>query len=678
MKFEKDVKIQELGKHQALNGDYENSGFDKGHLAPVYQAQSQKCADATFTLTNAAPQNPSFNRGVVPGNGKIKNRVNVPSHFCTAYCCLDNNNKCKISSGFIGKNENIRPKEENLDKNKTSPNMTPENEVKVQQLGDHQALNGDYENSGFDKGHLAPVYQAQSQKCADATFTLTNAAPQNPSFNRGLIIHHLILSIMMLFFHVLMLSLLSGGSAKVVKDFKSECDDFFANKKSPTGFSGKQYEKICQNLNNVVYYATLYDTVSKIPVYSAYKFEGLKNCTRLNKWYIEPQLDDINQSPNMKFEKHVKIQGLGNRQALNRDYMKSDHDKGHLEPVFQANSQGCANATFTLTNAAPQNPSFNRGVVPAYKFEGIKNCTRLNKWYIEPQLDDNNGSPSMKFEKDVNIKTLGDHQALNKDYKKSDRDKGHLEPVFQASSQGCADATFTLTNAAPQNPSFNRDNLIIYQLTMMLLLHVLMLSLLSGGSAEVVLHFKDVCDQFFANGKPPTGFSGVQYRKICQKQDNVYYFATFYDTSNRIPVYSAYVFQGIMGCKRLKNEKFWFIEPQLDDNNTSPNMQLNKDVSIQGLGNHQALNKDYVNSKYDRGHLAPVYQANSQSCAYATFTLTNGAPQNPSFNRVQWNTLEENLIIHHLILYIMMLLLHVLMLSLLSGGSARVVRDFES
>ncbi|XP_050959644.1 endonuclease domain-containing 1 protein-like [Labeo rohita] len=186
---------------------------------------------------------------------------------------------------------------------------------------------------------------------------------------------------MMLFFHVLMLSLLSGGSAKVVKDFKSECDDFFANKKSPTGFSGKQYEKICQNLNNVVYYATLYDTVSKIPVYSAYKFEGLKNCTRLNKWYIEPQLDDINQSPNMKFEKHVKIQGLGNRQALNRDYMKSDHDKGHLEPVFQANSQGCANATFTLTNAAPQNPSFNRGQWRELEEKMAKNLSDMCKKY---------------------------------------------------------------------------------------------------------------------------------------------------------------------------------------------------------------------------------------------------------------------------------------------------------
>ncbi len=43
MKFEKDVKIQGLGDHQALNGDYEKSGFHKGHLAPVYQAESQLC-----------------------------------------------------------------------------------------------------------------------------------------------------------------------------------------------------------------------------------------------------------------------------------------------------------------------------------------------------------------------------------------------------------------------------------------------------------------------------------------------------------------------------------------------------------------------------------------------------------------------------------------------------------
>ncbi|XP_016117270.1 endonuclease domain-containing 1 protein-like [Sinocyclocheilus grahami] len=166
---------------------------------------------------------------------------------------------------------------------------------------------------------------------------------------------------MLLLLRVLMLSLLSGGSAKVVQNFESGCGKFFANGKSPTILPGPQYRQICQTLNNDVYYATFYDTDNKIPVYSAYKFEGLKSCTRLDKWYIEPQLDDNNASPNMKFEKDVKIQGLGGRQALNGDYENSRYDKGHLAPVYQAQSQSCAYATFTLTNAAPQNPSFNRG-----------------------------------------------------------------------------------------------------------------------------------------------------------------------------------------------------------------------------------------------------------------------------------------------------------------------------
>ncbi|XP_058648120.1 endonuclease domain-containing 1 protein-like [Onychostoma macrolepis] len=166
---------------------------------------------------------------------------------------------------------------------------------------------------------------------------------------------------MMLLLHVLMLSLLSGGSAKVVQDFETECGQFLANGKSPTRFPDPQYRQICQTLDNVYYYATFYDTHNRIPVYSAYKFEGLMNCTRLKAWYIEPQLDDNNASPNMEFENGVEIQGLGDRQALNRDYERSGYDKGHLAPVYQANSQSCANATFTLTNAAPQNPSFNRG-----------------------------------------------------------------------------------------------------------------------------------------------------------------------------------------------------------------------------------------------------------------------------------------------------------------------------
>lgn len=96
---------------------------------------------------------------------------------------------------------------------------------------------------------------------------------------------------------------------------------------------------------------------------------------------------------------------------------------------------------------------------------------------------------------------------------------------------------------------------------MNLLLHLLILSLLSGGSAEVVKNFELDCREFFAKGKSPTILDGDQYRQICQTADGVYYhFATLYDTHNRIPVYSAYVFEGVMGCKRKHQ---WYIEPQV-------------------------------------------------------------------------------------------------------------------
>jgi len=98
---------------------------------------------------------------------------------------------------------------------------------------------------------------------------------------------------MALLLYVLMLVLLSGGSAKVVEDFERKCGDFFANQKSPTIFSGlPQYKQICQTLNGVAYYATYYDTGNKIPVYSAYRFRGLKHCERKSNWYIEPQVSE--------------------------------------------------------------------------------------------------------------------------------------------------------------------------------------------------------------------------------------------------------------------------------------------------------------------------------------------------------------------------------------------------
>ncbi|KAK9980595.1 hypothetical protein ABG768_000188 [Culter alburnus] len=175
---------------------------------------------------------------------------------------------------------------------------------------------------------------------------------------------------------------------------------------------------------------------------------------------------------------------------------------------------------------------------------------------------------------------------------------------------------------------------------MTLHLHVLMLFLLSVGSARVVPDFEKECGQFFAGGKSPTTFTGSQYKQICQNLNNRYYYATYYDTYNRIPVYSAYKFEGIMDCTRQNN---WYIEPHLDDDKAGPSMASEGSVDIKLRGIHQALNGDYVKSGFHRGHLAPVYQAQPQDCTDATFTLTNAGPQNSSFNQGQWRVLEENI-----------------------------------
>ncbi|XP_066518345.1 endonuclease domain-containing 1 protein-like [Hoplias malabaricus] len=160
----------------------------------------------------------------------------------------------------------------------------------------------------------------------------------------------------------LLLLALSGCFTEVVDDFNNTCPQFFVNpggiRSPPTVFTGKNYKQICQIRDNEHEYATLYDTDNKIPVYSAYRFEGLKNCDRADKWYIEPQLEDISKGKKMERE-NKSVQYI--HQAVNADYYKTGFHRGHLAPVFHAKTQSCADATFTLTNAAPQDKIFNKG-----------------------------------------------------------------------------------------------------------------------------------------------------------------------------------------------------------------------------------------------------------------------------------------------------------------------------
>ncbi|KAK9952795.1 hypothetical protein ABG768_018602 [Culter alburnus] len=151
------------------------------------------------------------------------------------------------------------------------------------------------------------------------------------------------------------------------------------------------------------------------------------------------------------------------------------------------------------------------------------------------------------------------------------------------------------------------------------------------------------CRQFFLNNGPPKITpppTGVSVKHICQcLWDNnnwqMYFYATLYNTAWRIPIYSAYVF----GSPNVKRVDRWYIEPQLDGE-PEPCMSPKGNKII----NNQAVNSDYDGSGYDRGHLYPVQHTNNHLSMLATSTLTNAAPQDPSFNRQEWNYHEKAVI----------------------------------
>ena len=135
---------------QAINVDYRDTGYDRGHLNPNFY-QCGEGRTATFTLTNAVPQDPCFNQqswkemeevalstmmngcsfsgarryfvtGIVPQGVRIPNRehdlegdvtprdfnrVTVPSYLWTAACCdasSTTNPQNGFSFAYIGKN----------------------------------------------------------------------------------------------------------------------------------------------------------------------------------------------------------------------------------------------------------------------------------------------------------------------------------------------------------------------------------------------------------------------------------------------------------------------------------------------------------------------------------------------------------------------------------------------
>ncbi|CAB1345628.1 unnamed protein product, partial [Coregonus sp. 'balchen'] len=163
------------------------------------------------------------------------------------------------------------------------------------------------------------------------------------------------------------------------------------------------------------------------------------------------------------------------------------------------------------------------------------------------------------------------------------------------------------------------------------------------------------CSDFFLEGTTPN-LPGIlvdgtvkdqnRYKPICQlfkymKKKVVVYnymFATLYDTTNKIPVFSAFTFTGVGSSEERPT---WMIEPQLDGE-PDPDMSLENDGVTY---THQAVNQDFDNSVnptgLEKGHIFPKSYANQPANQNSTFTLTNCVPQVQSFNDGSWGTMER-------------------------------------
>ncbi|XP_062894146.1 endonuclease domain-containing 1 protein-like [Mobula hypostoma] len=166
----------------------------------------------------------------------------------------------------------------------------------------------------------------------------------------------------------------------------------------------------------------------------------------------------------------------------------------------------------------------------------------------------------------------------------------------------------------------------------------LLLAISQPGTVQgrVVADFRE-CNSFFKDGNPPQGFENMgNLVRICQVYKNQYRFATLYRTDLRIPVYSAYKYQG--NRRMVKGQRIcnWCHEPQIDDPTASPAMIHSKKKASQ----KQAMVADYRKSGYEQGHLYP-FDFNEGDDQRASFTLTNAIPMSGSANKKWYHYAEK-------------------------------------
>ncbi|XP_040031558.2 endonuclease domain-containing 1 protein-like [Gasterosteus aculeatus] len=149
------------------------------------------------------------------------------------------------------------------------------------------------------------------------------------------------------------------------------------------------------------------------------------------------------------------------------------------------------------------------------------------------------------------------------------------------------------------------------------------------------------CLDFFYKETPPAGIPAEGYQPICQRYQNQYRFASLYHREHRSPLYSAYILSHPDG-KRPNST--WMFEPQLVFSRASSEMQIFSTPVDQNVMESQAVNEDYKNSNFTKGHLNPSLHQKTKQDRKATFTLTNIVPQQKGSNSGPWNVLEQEVL----------------------------------
>uniref|UniRef100_A0A8D1BV31 Endonuclease domain-containing 1 protein n=1 Tax=Sus scrofa TaxID=9823 RepID=A0A8D1BV31_PIG len=155
--------------------------------------------------------------------------------------------------------------------------------------------------------------------------------------------------------------LLEGRLVRKEEAGFGECNRFFYAGTPPAGLAAAAHVKICQRSEGAERFATLYSTGDRIPVYSAFRAAHPAPLGAEQRWLVEPQIDDPSSSLEEvtdEADATSSVNNLGSKQALNADYLGSDYQTGQLYPFSLSSDPHTA--TFTLTNAAPMTPSFQK------------------------------------------------------------------------------------------------------------------------------------------------------------------------------------------------------------------------------------------------------------------------------------------------------------------------------